>query len=284
MPNSTHRPATDSRALNAIAMINEAVVNSDPIRRAGLLADAQRQIARALTSCLDECVETDGVTWSAVAEAVGVGRETLFRQHKARAPIVVIKSTHTPQKEVAMIDSVYSFETENGDWFGPSDTHQTGQYRSGILAFYPNPATGQNKLSGQMLRVRIGPVPADEVSTHAAMIHLPDSSAERVRLTDEVLALLFNDSRTPLCQAMVATFNAVINDSSADIALRTAVDTATIAMVPDKFTEAELIAAVKNVLVEAEEHPDMDTTARIAISRLRQTLRDLESWTRIRNS
>lgn len=279
MSNSVNRPTTDSRSLNAILMINNALENTDPVRRARFLADAQRQIAFALSSCLDECEETEGATWAAVAEAVGVGRETLFRQHKARAPIVVIKPTHAPKQEEEMIDSVYTFETENGAWFGPSDALDPGDYRTGVLAFYPNPVAGENKLAGQMLRVKIGPQSSGMVSAHAAMIHLPDGSAERVRVTDEVLALLFSDGQTPLRRAMRAAYYAVVNNPSVDPALQAAVDAAATAMSPTRYTEPEFVAAIRAALDTAEQYPTKDTTARIAIGRLSHTFRDYQSWT-----
>lgn len=279
MPDSTHRLTTDSRAQNAMSMINMAVASTAPERRAGFLADAERQIAFALSSCLDEC-EEQGVSWAIIGDAVGLGRETVWRQHKARGPIVVIKSTHT-RKEEEMIDSIYAFETETGVWFGPEDDLETGQYTSGAMPFNPNPAAGENKLGGQVLRVRIGPQPADAVSAHAAMVHMPDGAPHRVRVTDEAMALLFNDSDMPLRRALTASFYALINNENVDPAVRTALDTASNKMNPQTVPKDEFLAAIRAVLDAADSRPTADTEAQALITRLRRAVRDYESWNQL---
>jgi len=278
MPDANHRALTDSRALNAATMINMAVETADPLKRAQLLAESERQIAYALSSCLDECEASGRVNWSALSEATGVARETLFRQHKARAPIVVIKTSHTKQEEV-MIDTVYSFETENGGWYGPADALEPGRYRNGVLPFNPSPQAGENKFAGQFLRVKIGPRPAAEVSAHAAQIRLPDGTEERIRVTDEVLDLLFDQTnQTLLRRVVVAAHYATGPLSGVDPDVTAALVTATNFMMTTA-PEASFIAAVRDAVRIAESKPSPNPTIRTAVNRLSRALRDYDSLT-----
>lgn len=50
-----HRQLTDRQARAALAAIGLALADTEPWRRAELLADAVRQLGCALESCLGEC-------------------------------------------------------------------------------------------------------------------------------------------------------------------------------------------------------------------------------------
>lgn len=277
MSNSTPRSTTDTRSRNAIALINEAVENQDPARRAGFLADAQRQIAYALSSALDEC-EQQGVTWAAVGDAVGLGRETVWRQHKSGGPIVVIKSTHNASQGEEMLDTVYAFETESNQWYGAVNALAPGQYSTGTMPFNPNPITGHHRFGGQMLRVRIGQQPAAGVSAYAAMVHLPDGSPRRIRVTDRVMDLLLNDGETPMRQQMGPVYHAVIAAPDADAILRQAVTDASNTMNPLRFTAEQFVDAVHTVLETAETHPTNDDRATAALNRLADAYTAYQAW------
>ena len=278
MPKSTYRAATDSRALNAATLINMAVECTSPLQRVQLLAEAQRQTAFALSSGLNECEEAK-VAWTALAEATGTGREALFRQHKAGAPIVVVKTTHTPNQGAEMIDTVYSFEAEADGWFGPADVLEPGKYRNGMLSFNPNPLAGKNKFAGQYLRVRIGPRPAAEVSAHAAQIRFPDGTEERVRVTDEILDLLFDQSnQTLLRRAVMAAHYATGPLSGVDPAVTAALLQAADALNP-AVPEAVFLACVRDALRIAESMPSTNPTVRTAVNRLSRAVREYDALT-----
>jgi len=280
MPKTNHRAVTDSRSLNAATLINMAVESTNPLQRVQLLAEAQRQTAYALSSGLHESEEAK-VSWTALAEATGTGREALFRQHKAGAPIVVVKTTHTPNQGDEMIDTVYSFETEADGWFGPSDALEPGEYRNGMLSFNPNPLAGQNKFAGQHLRVKIGPRPAAEVSAHAAQIRFPDGTEERVRVSDEILDTLFDQSnQTLLRRAVMAAHYATGPLSGVDPTVTAALLQAADALKP-AVPEAVFLACVRDALRIAESHPSADATVRTAINRLARAVREYDALTAV---
>lgn len=278
MTSSSTRLTTDSRARNAMSMIEMALGNPNPEQRAGLLADAQRQIANALSSCLDEC-EEQRVSWTTIGVAVGMSRETVWRQHNARRPIVAIKPTYTPREE-EMIDSIYAFETETNIWFGPENAFGPGKYATGAMPFRPNPAAGENKLSGQVLRVRIGPQPEAAVSVHAALVHMADGTPRRVRVTEEVMALLFNDKEMPLRRALMNAYNASGPLADVDPAVTAAMVKAANSMSAAPLG-SEFFDAVRTALRTAEAKPSLDPKIRSAVVRLAQALRDYEAWSQL---
>ncbi len=58
------------------------------------LADVQRATARLLLAQVDQA-RAQGLTWSQIGAALDMVRETVFRQHQARSPIVVVRPRHT---------------------------------------------------------------------------------------------------------------------------------------------------------------------------------------------
>jgi len=62
-----------------------------------ILAAAQRKTADDLREAVRKAKDA-GVSWAAVGEALGVGRETAFRQYKCGSPIVVVRGHQNPSQ------------------------------------------------------------------------------------------------------------------------------------------------------------------------------------------
>src|SRR5580704_11217905 len=84
------RANTDAHAETTIAMVQMAVSAQDPLRRAMHLSDAQMQLGWTLRAAVAECQEA-GMSWQAIGDALGVPKETVFRQHSAGGPIITAK-------------------------------------------------------------------------------------------------------------------------------------------------------------------------------------------------
>lgn len=54
------------------------------------LAAAQRASAGLLAAAVADASET-GLSWQAIGEALGIAKETAFRQHKAGSPVSVLR-------------------------------------------------------------------------------------------------------------------------------------------------------------------------------------------------
>jgi hypothetical protein len=68
-----------------------------------MLADAQREIARALHDEVGRATRMEGFTWEQVGEAVGLPRETAFRQFNGGDVIVVIRAKQARRKAPLII-------------------------------------------------------------------------------------------------------------------------------------------------------------------------------------
>lgn len=63
-----------------------------------VLADAQRELARALHDEVGRATLMEGLTWEQVGEAVGLPRETAFRQFNGGDMIVVVRAHQARRK------------------------------------------------------------------------------------------------------------------------------------------------------------------------------------------
>lgn len=62
------------------------------------LADAQRELATALHAEVALATRDGGFTWEQVGDAIGIPRETAFRQFNGGTGIVVIRATQARRK------------------------------------------------------------------------------------------------------------------------------------------------------------------------------------------
>jgi hypothetical protein len=60
------------------------------------LAAAQRASAVMLAVAVADASDA-GLTWKAIAEALGISKATAFRQHKAGSPVSVLRPFQTPR-------------------------------------------------------------------------------------------------------------------------------------------------------------------------------------------
>lgn len=271
MQDPSTRPATNSRALNAAMLINMAVGSNNTRWRAQYLADAQRQLGHALRSVIQEAVD-DGLTWAEIGESVQLPRETAFRQFDARGPIAVMRATHTQKEETPQMEALYAFENEDGIWFGEPDALSPGEYFSASFSF--NPANPDNRFGGQILRVRCGPRPAQEVSVHAPQVRLADDSERRVRATEEVIGLLFDETgQFQLRRALTACYYAIVGNKAVDQQLEYVVNKASDAMKLNVPIEQFLDSAYE-VLEVGGNTKKLDEPAHAALRQLNRAVQD----------
>jgi hypothetical protein len=275
------RANTDAHGATAITMIQMGLGAQDPLRRAKFLSDAQMQLGWTLRAAVEESQEA-GMSWQAIGDALGVPKETIFRQYSAGGPVITAKPVqsmsspgvtdmHRPAAE-----AVYAFRSQSGNWFGPNDALPVGQFTDGTLHF--EPAQPVTALAGQVLTMRFGPRDHD-VSVHACQVTLPDGMQRRVRVTHAVLDLLFGDGQTPLRQAMTALVNATTLNPAIPQPLGAAIDQAARQMGIGVPTE-QFIAAVEKVvalasLAAADEH------AATAVRRLERVVEEYRTWARV---
>lgn len=281
MAKSNASLVTQSRAFNAADLIALAISASDPLRRAQLLANAQAQLAWTLRSAVEECAESD-ISWAKIGEAVGMPRESIFRQYSAGAPIVALKAVQSPTspnmadpRNRYPADAIFAFQTPDGRWWGPRDLLSEGQYRTAALPFHPAANVG-SPFAGQMLMVRYGPI-EQNVSFHAAQVVEPDGSPRRVRVTHDVMDLMFSDGQTPLRRAITAVVHAVLSNPRNPQQLREAVDRAAKAQNP-AVPLADFVAAVKAVIETAETVEPTDIFSHEAIERLKKVVAEFDAW------
>jgi hypothetical protein len=60
------------------------------------LAAAQRASAALLAAAVADA-STAGLSWRAIGEALGIPKETVFRQHKAGSPVSVLRPFQAPR-------------------------------------------------------------------------------------------------------------------------------------------------------------------------------------------
>jgi hypothetical protein len=272
------------------------VASREPLRRAQLLAEAQAQLAWALSAAVAQCQEGDSKrTWAAIGEAIGMPRETAYRQFTAGGPMVVTKpvqsttSSNLGATRADDVDAIYAFETEGGDWLGSPEKLPTGQHITAVLNF--RPSDEGNAFANQMLRVRIGRL-REDVTFHAAQVQLPDGSERRVRVTYEVLNLLFEDGQTPLRRALTALVHACLGNPAVDPNFQGAVREAMRAQVASTPTAelihgsvmpaAEFVEAVVKLIEAGRNATPLDVHAIVALRRLENVVAAYDAWANAR--
>ncbi|MFJ9634875.1 hypothetical protein ACIRU8_45015 [Streptomyces sp. NPDC101175] len=291
MQKSRHVPTTNARAQNAVEMIQMACDSQDPGRRAQILADAQAQLAWALRSAVEECVDGKR-SWSEIGQAIGLSKESAWRQWDSQGPIVAVRAaqskTSTNATTLRPDTAIYAFQTEAGTWLGSPDALPEGTYATAFLPFNPaNPET--NRFANQTLRARYGPWNGD-VSFHAALVIEADGTQRRVRVTDEILNLLFGDGQTALRRALTALVQATIHGDGIDPNFRQLVENAAhvqarsvpaaAAQGEELRTPAEFVQAVQDVLDEGKRSRPGDPRVELALQRLDSIVADYTAWAR----
>ncbi|HUY47272.1 MAG TPA: AsnC family protein [Streptosporangiaceae bacterium] len=243
---------TDVRIATMVAMLEQARRAHDPLVRAQILAESQYQVAWALREAVVDCQDDGRRSWAEIGKAIGLPRETAWRQFKAGGPLVTVKPYQAADSPLADSQprpfaddhALYAFRSEDGNWFGPEDLLED-QCGTGWLTFDPPNAPG-SKFAGEELLARYGPWDGD-VSFHAPLIRETDSGNPiRVRATYEVIDWLFGDGQTALRQAMTAVNQAAAVSPPVSKDLAELVEKAATAMNLDGSAE-EFIAAARQV-------------------------------------
>ena len=247
---------TEARIATAVAMLDAARRARDPLVRAQILSEAQYQLAWSLREAVVDCQDGDPRrSWADIGNAIGLPRETAWRQFKAGGPLVTVKpyqSADSPlsdsQPQPFTSDSViYAFCDQARNWFGPADAFD--KFGLGWLDFNP-PNAPASRFAGQELQVRHGPWDTD-VSFHAPQITEKDTGRQvHVRATYEVIDWLFGDGQTALRQAMTKVAQAVATTPNTNRTLVELVDKATTAQNPD-LPLKDFIAAAAEVAEHA---------------------------------
>jgi hypothetical protein len=285
--------ATLTQAQNAIAIIELACTTSDPAKRAQLLAEAQPQLGWALRSAIEEC-EAAGLSWADVGQRVGLPRETVYRQYQAGGPVVTVRAAQTKSspnlvgRTASGVEAIFAFQDEDGRWWGSPDVLPVGEFSTAALLFQPaNPDS--NRYAGQVLRVRFGQLEQD-VSFASAQVQLGDGTPRRVRVTYEIVNLLLEDGQTPLRRALTQAIHAAVGNPQVDgtfqdLAWRAAhaqAQSTSATPVEERIPAAEFVAAVKEMLAEADRNPSgLDEHARLAVRRLERVVEDYDAWRQV---
>ena len=247
---------TEARIATAVAMLDAARRARDPLVRAQILSEAQYQLAWSLREAVVDCQDGDPRrSWADIGNAIGLPRETAWRQFKAGGPLVTVKpyqsadsplSDSQPQPFTSE-SAIYAFCDPAGNWFGPAEA--LDKFGLGWLDFNP-PNAPASRFAGQELQVRHGPWDTD-VSFHAPQITEKDTGRQvHVRATYEVIDWLFGDGQTALRQAMTKVAQAVATTPNTNRTLVELVDKATTAQNPD-LPLKDFIAAAAEVAEHA---------------------------------
>lgn len=249
---------TEARIATAVAMLDAARRTRDPLVRAQILSEAQYQIAWSLREAVVDCQDDERRrSWADIGNAIGLPRETAWRQFKAGGPLVTVKpyqSADSPlsdsQPQPFTSDrAIYAFCDQAGNWFGPAEALDKGEYGLGRLSFKP-PNAAASRFAGQELLVRHGPWDGD-VTFHAPQItDQVTGRTVRVRATYEVIDWMFGDGQAALRRAMTKVAQAVAMTPNANPTLVELVDKATTAQNPDLPVE-DFIAAATEVAEHA---------------------------------
>jgi DNA-binding phage protein len=276
---------TNTQAANVVGMLNLAMGSNDPIKRAQILAEAQPQLAFALRSAVEECLDAQRPL-AQIADWIGLPRETLHRQLNGGGPVVTVRAERG--KAEVSADSqprmaVYAFQDESDQWWGEPTLLPPEEFITAMLPF--SPVNTGNRFANQVLRVRVGPV-QDDVSFSSAQVRLADGSERRVLVTYIVINLLFEDGQSPLRRAVVQVINAVLSNRKIPQEFRDLVHRADFTLVetaPEVGTmeTAEFIEAVRAVVAATESFKkSFDPYSSLALNRLRQVVSDYERWSR----
>lgn len=83
---------TEARIATAGAMLDAARRARGPLVRAQILSEAQYQIAWSLREAVIDCQNDERRrSWADIGNAIGLPRETAWRQFKAGGPLVTVK-------------------------------------------------------------------------------------------------------------------------------------------------------------------------------------------------
>lgn len=276
---------TEARIATTVAMLDAARRARDPLVRAQILSEAQYQIAWSLREAVVDCQDGDPRrSWADIGNAIGLPRETAWRQFKAGGPLVTVKpyqSADSPlsgsQRQPSTAeDAIYAFCDQAGNWFGPYEALDEGQFGLGWLDFSPPNAPG-SRFAGQELVVRHGPWDSD-VTFHAPQITEKDTGgAVRIRATYEVIDWLFGDGQTALRQATTKVAQAIAMTPNANRKLVELVDTATTAQNPD-LPIADFIAAATAVAEHAVLGYRDGATLSRALRELERAVQQRQVW------
>jgi len=276
---------TEARIATAVAMLDAARRTRDPLVRAQILSEAQYQIAWSLREAVVDCQDDEPRrSWADIGNAIGLPRETAWRQLKAGGPLVTVKpyqSADSPlsdsQPQPFTSDSaIYAFRDQAENWFGPSEALDEDHYGLGWLSFNP-PNAPASRFAGQELLVRHGPWDGD-VSFHAPQITEKNTGRPvRVRATYEVIDWLFGDGQTALRQAMTKVAHAVATTPNANQTLVELVAKATTAQNPDLPIEHFIAAAAELAEHAVLSYRDSASLSR-ALLELERAVRQRQVW------
>lgn len=276
---------TEARIATAVAMLDAARRARDPLVRAQILSEVQYQIAWSLREALVDCQDSEPRrSWADIGNAIGLPRETAWRQFKAGGPLVTVKpyqSADSPlsdsQPQPFTADSaIYAFRDQAGNWFGPTEDLEEDQYGLGWLSFNP-PNAPASRFAGQELMVRHGPWDGD-VTFHAPQITEKGTGRlVRMRATNEVIDWLFGDGQTALRQAMTKVAQAVAMTPTTNRTLAELVDKAITAQNPGLPIE-DFIAAATDVAEHAVLGYRDGATLSRALHELERAARQRQIW------
>jgi hypothetical protein len=266
-------------------MIGLAITSTDPTRRAQILAEAQPQLAWALRSAVQECVESRQ-PMTQIAQRIGLPRETLHRQFEGGGPIVTVRAERAkpnPATDPEAREAIYAFQDEAGEWFGDLDLLDPGEFTTAMLPFAP--ANPDNRFGNQVLRVRFGPAKED-VTFSSAQVRLADGSERRVLVTYAVINLLFEDGQTPLRRALVQVIHAVLSNRAIPQEFRDLVHEADYGLVESapevgNMPSGAFIQAVRAIVEATDRFRDtLDIHSSLALGALERVVGDYERWSR----
>lgn len=276
---------TEARIATAVAMLDAARRAHDPLVRAQILSEVQYQIAWSLREAVVDCQDSEPRrSWADIGNAIGLPRETAWRQFKAGGPLVTVKPYQSPDsplsdsqpKPFTTDSAIYSFRDQAGNWFGPVGDLQEDQYGLGWLSFNP-PNAPASRFAGQELLVRHGPWDGD-VTFHAPQITEKGTGRlMRIRATNEVIDWLFGDGQTALRQAMTKVAQAVAMTPNTNRTLAELVNKATTAQNPD-LPIKDFIAAAADVAEHAVLGYRDGATLSRALHELERAVRQRQAW------
>ncbi len=276
---------TEARITTAVAMLDAARRARDPIVRAQILSEVQYQIAWSLREAVVDCQDGEPrKSWADIGNAIGLPRETAWRQFKAGGPMVTVKPYQSADSPLSDSEpqpftsdsAIYAFSDPAGNWFGPAEALEEGQYGLGWLDFDP-PNAPASRFAGQQLLVRHGPWDGD-VTFHAPQIIEKETGRPvRIRATYEVIDWLFGDGQTALRQAMTKVAQAIAITPGANRTLVELVDKATTAQNPD-LPIGDFISAVSRVAEHAALGYRDGANLSRALLDLERAVRQRQAW------
>lgn len=275
---------TDTRIATTVAMLEQARRARDSLVQAQILAESQYQLAWALREAVADCQDDPRRSWAEIGRAIGLPRDTAWRQYQAGGPLVTVKAYQSADSPLSFsqpraatdADALYAFRDEDDAWFGPYDELPIGHFSTGWLTFEPPNAPG-SRFAGQELLVRYGPWDGD-VSFHAAQIRDEASgNLVRVRITYEIIDWLFGIGQTALRQAITAVAQAVAITPQVNPQLVQFVSAATAVQGLD-VPLPEFTAAIERVVESAPLGRTAGAQLNRALDWLQRALQQYRAW------